>query len=180
MTITGCDSYLRLIDLTTGKQSQQLPLGDYVVASPAILSDRVFVGTYSGKFLAADLQSAEIIWEYQNPDQQFPIYASAAVTPEVVIMAGKDKHIYAFDPSTGQQQWSFVTKSGIEASPVIEGQRVFVATTAGNLYALDIKTGNQTWFFQVGFPMIASPVVAAERFIVGDTNGSLSCFGKKR
>ena len=95
-------------------------------------------------------------------------------------MASNDKHIFAFDPSTGLQQLSFGTKSGIEASPVIVGQRVFVATTAGNLYALDIKTGNQTWFFQVGFPMIAAPVVAAERFIVGDTNGTLYCFGKKR
>ena len=176
-TVTGCDSYLRLIDLETGKQSQQLPLGDYIVASPAILGDLVFVGTYSGRFFCADLKTAQTVWKYENTKSQFPIFASAAVTDTTVIMASKDKNVYAFDPMTGHEQWRISTKSRIEASPVIANNIVLFATTAGNLYAIDIENGKQNWFFEIGFPIVAGPAIAAERLVIGDTNGTVYCFG---
>ena len=130
-----------------------------------------------GRFFCADLKTAQTVWKYENTKSQFPISASAAVTDTTVIMASKDKNVYAFDPMTGHEQWRISTKSRIEASPVIANNIVLFATTAGNLYAIDIESGKQNWFFEIGFPIVAGPAIAAERLVIGDTNGTVYCFG---
>ena len=49
--VTGCDSYLRVINIDDGTQAQQVDLGAYVAASPAISQNRVYCGTYGTEVL---------------------------------------------------------------------------------------------------------------------------------
>ena len=48
--------------------------------------------------------------------------------------------VYALDPKTGKECGRFATRSRVDSSPVIVGDRVFVGSSDGRLYALDRKT----------------------------------------
>ena len=198
--VTGCDSYLRVINIADGTQVEQIDLGAYVGASPAILAGqiehsetrqiapapqrtsvvRVYCGTYGNEVLGVDLTAGEILWRYEHPVRQFPFFASAAITKSVIIIGGRDKLVHALSSEKGEPQWTYTAKSRIESSPVIVGKRVFFGTTRGMFIALDIDTGELVWEFATGSPIVASPSVADNRIYIGTEDGILYCFGEKK
>ena len=129
--------------------------------------------------ICVDLNKAEIAWKFEHPKRKFPYYASAAVIPEIVIVGGRDKMVHALDPGSGEEIWSFTSRSRFESSPVIVGDKVIVAVSHGVIYILDIKTGEPVWEFNAGAGMVASASFAAGRFVIGSDDGTLYCFGKK-
>ncbi|HIC17699.1 TPA: serine/threonine protein kinase, partial [Candidatus Poribacteria bacterium] len=176
---SGCDGYLRIINTQDGVENCRILLGDYVIASPAIYSHNAYMGTYGNQVIAVDLKAGKILWRYEHPVRQFPFYASAAVTENVVIVGGRDKIVHALQPKSGNLIWTYATKSQIESSPVIVDDRVIFGTSAGNLYALAIDSGKPVWKFTIGSPITASPSVASGKLVIGATNGVLYCFGEK-
>ena len=176
--IAGCDGLLRVIDIASGKEQSQIELGAYVGASAAVYQTRAYVGTYESQVLCLDLNAKEIAWSYEHPQRKFPYVASPSVTPERVIVAGRDKMVHALDPDTGVVLWTYTSRSRFEASPVVAGDRVFAGTTGGKIVALNLDTGELGWEFVTGSEFVASPSVARERLIIGTTDGTLYCFGK--
>ena len=175
--VTGCDSYLRVINIDDGTQTQQVNLGAYVGASPAISQDRVYCGTYGTEILAVALDTGEIAWRYRHPKRRFPFFASAALTEDSVIIGGRDKMVHALSQATGESLWTYAAKSRIESSAVIVGRRAFVGTTRGVFIALDITTGESVWEFATGSSIVASPSVSDGRIFIGTEDGILYCFG---
>lgn len=176
--VAGCDEDLHVIDMDTGKSQRKVSLGSVSGASAAVVGSRVYVGTYGHKVLAIDWESGTIIWTFADPDRDFPIMSSAAVTKDAVIVGGRDKRLRMLDPRDGKQIWAFVTKGRIDGSPVLVGNRVLFGSGDGNLYALDKKTGRELWRFESGAPFSASPAVGADRLVIGNEDGVLYCFGK--
>ena len=177
--VTGCDSYLRVININDGTQTQQVNLGAYVVASPAISQNSVYCGTYGTEILGIALETGEIAWRYRNPKRQYPFFASAAVTNDTIIIGGRDKMVHALSRETGEPIWTYTTKSRIESSAVIVGRRAFFGTTRGLLIALDINTGEPVWEFATGASIVASPSVSDGKIYIGTEDGILYCFGEK-
>ena len=177
VVLTGCDSYLRVIDIEDGTQTQQVDLGAYVGASPAISENRVYCGTYGTEILAVALDTGEITWRYRHPKRQFPFFASAAIAENSVIIGGRDKMVHALSLDTGEPVWTYTAKSSIESSAVIVGARVFVGTTRGVLIALDLTTGESVWEFATGASIVASPSVSEGKIYIGTEDGILYCFG---
>ena len=177
--LTGCDSYLRVVDIDDGTQTQQVDLGAYVGASPAISENRVYCGTYGTEILGVALDTGEIMWRYRHPKRQFPFFASAAITENSVIIGGRDKMVHALSLDTGEPLWTYTAKSSIESSAVIAGPRVFVGTTRGLFIALDVTTGESVWEFPTGASIVASPSVSDGRIYIGTEDGILYCFGEK-
>ena len=177
--VTGCDSYLRVIRIDDGTQTQQLELGAYVAASPAISENRVYCGTYGTEVLGIALDTGEIAWRYRHPKRQFPFFASAALTENSVLIGGRDKTVHALSRETGEPIWTYTTPSGIESSAVIAGTRAFLGTTRGMLIALDITTGESVWEFATGAAIVASPSVSEGKMYIGTEDGILYCFGEK-
>ncbi len=175
--VTGCDSYLRVLNIEDGTQTQQVNLGAYVGASPAISENHVYCGTYGSEILGVNLETGEIAWRYRHPKRRFPFFASAALTEDAVIIGGRDKMVHALSPETGEPLWNYTAKSRIESSAVVVGRRVFVGTTRGVLIALNISTGESVWEFATGSSIVASPSVADGRLYIGTEDGILYCFG---
>ena len=175
--LTGCDSYLRVINIDDGTQTQQVDLGAYVGASPAISQDRVYCGTYGTEILGIALDIGEIAWRYRHPKRQFPFFASAALTEDTVIIGGRDKMMHALARETGEPKWTYTAKSRIESSAVVVGTRVFLGTTRGLFIALDITTGESVWEFATGSSIVASPSVSDGKIFIGTEDGILYCFG---
>lgn len=179
--IAGCDEHLRTIDIKTGMQRAELKLETYLIASPAVVGDILYVGTYASEVLAVDWKKQSIVWRYESGAGSFPFHSSAAVTDQFVVVGGQDKQVHGIFREDGRKAWTFPTRSKVNSSPVIVGDRVFVGSNDGNLYELGLADGKERWKFNAGKAISASPAVGEGVLVVGSESrdGKVYCFGKK-
>ncbi len=179
--IAGCDEHLRVIDIKTGQQRAEIKLETYLIASPAVIGDTLYVGTYASEVVAVNWKAKSVVWRYQSGHGDFPFHSSAAVTDNLVVVGGRDKLVHAVDRATGKMKWTFATRAKIDSSPVIVDDRVFIGSNDGNLYELGIQDGQERWKFNAGKPISAAPAVGEGVVVVGceSRDGKVFCFGKK-
>lgn len=179
--IAGCDEHLRIINIETGEEAGDLPLQTYLIASPAVVGDRLYVGTYASEVVAVDWKKKDVVWRYNSPQSDMPFHSSAAVTADRVVVGGRDKLLHCIDRATGKKVWTFATRSKVDSSPVIVGNRVFVGSNDGNLYELNLTTGESPWKFNAGKPISASPAIGEGVLVIGSESrdGKVYCFGAK-
>lgn len=173
---SGCDGFLRLVDVKSGATAGELEVGAYVAASPAVRDATAYFGTFGNKVVAVSLKDSKVLWDYDPPDQDFPFYSSAAVTGDLVVIGGRDKRVHALDRATGKARWTHALRGRVDASPVVAGDRVYVADTAGILAALDLKDGSVAWQYETGSGFTASPAIADGRLVIGTEDGVVYAF----
>jgi outer membrane protein assembly factor BamB len=174
--IAGCDEVFRAIRISDGAQIFQVASGAYTGASSALRGGAAFYGTFNNDVVMVNLAERRIAWRYQHPQRKFPFYSSAAVTPNRVVVGGRDKMVHGLSPA-GRAVWTFATNARVESSPAISGGRVFVGSNDGRLYVLNLTSGAKLWEFNAGSPLSASPAIANERIVIGSQDGRLYCFG---
>ena len=179
--IAGCDEHLRTIDVKTGEQRSELKLETYLIASPALSGDMLYVGTFASEVVAVDWKKQTVVWRYQAGNGDFPFHSSAAITDQLVVVGGRDKLVHAIHRDTGKQAWTFPTRAKVDSSPVIVGNRVFIGSNDGNLYELGLADGKERWKFNAGKPISAAPAVGEGVLVFGceSRDGKVWCFGKK-
>ena len=181
--IAGCDTKVRVINLNSGKEVSEVPLGEgaYLIASPAVLGDILYVGTHDGRVVAVDWRKQKIVWTYTDPNHSLEYRSSCAVTDKFVILGGYDKELHCLDRATGNQVWNFKTRARIESSPVVVGERVYFGSGDGNLYAVSLNGGKPLWKHRCGHSITASPAVGEHCLVIGSDvqGGSVYCFGSK-
>jgi outer membrane protein assembly factor BamB len=159
--------------------------GGDVIASPAVLGNRVYVGSGDGKLYALDLTSGRQHWAYAAGS---PVASSPAVGGGRVFAETRDGRILAVDQESGTLRWQFATgptmpfpwghESGDTylSSPVYVNGVVLVGAGDGKLYALDGTSGRVRWSAQTGGRVRASPAVAGNRVYVGSFDGRVYAF----
>lgn len=172
----GCDDYLHVLALSDGREIRKVAMGSVSGSSAAILGSSAFVGTFGNQVRGIHWRTGKTLWVFEDSERQFPFVGSAAVTPHVVVIGGRDKRLRAFEPETGQVRWTFSAKGRIDSSPVIVGPRVFVGSSDGNVYAVDLESGAEKWRFETGGPITASPAVGERCLVIGNQDGVLYCF----
>ncbi|MES2788744.1 MAG: PQQ-binding-like beta-propeller repeat protein, partial [Planctomycetota bacterium] len=177
--VTGCDEHLRVINIDTGKEEIDIHLATYLIASPAVVNETLYVGTYASEVVAMDWQTKKKLWAFKDSEREFPYHSCAAVTADRVIVGGRDKRLHCLDRKTGKQIWFKETKGKVDSSPVVVGNRVFVGSEDGNLYGLNIEDGKEIWKFSAGKSISASPAVGEGCLVIGSesTDGFVYCFG---
>lgn len=175
--LAGCDEHLRVIDVQSGEQVRDVPLGSFLIASPAIVGDVLYVGTHTSEVLAVQWKTGDIVWRYKG-ERDMPYHASAAVTDDLVLVGSHDKHLHAVDRSTGQGRWTFPTRARIESSAVVVDRRVFFGSGDGNIYGVNLDTGREVWKFNSGKSVNAGLAIGRQCLIVGEDSqkGRLRCF----
>ncbi len=179
--LAGCDENLRVIDVQTGRQEAALPVSAYIAASPAVFGDVLYVGTAAGEVIAYDWKEKRVAWRFRDPMRNFPYHASAAVTDEYVVVGGRDKLLHCIDRKSGEEKWHFPTRSRIDSSPVIVGDRVFFGSADRYLYGVSLKDGKQVWKYDARGDVTAG-VAVGEGYLVAGAEGSggrVFCFGAK-
>lgn len=84
------------------------------------------------------------LWKFQSKGR---IYASPAVTDNMVFIGSGDSTFYALNKQTGAEVWRFKTMGAIHSDPLVFNNSVVFASTDGALYALDKTTGTPRWKF---------------------------------
>ena len=176
-----------------------------IVHGDLVIMTSVFIGwgkhaAPRSRFFAFDKRTGDVVW-ISTPGnsmvadmntQSVPVIAEVGERT-LVIGGGADGRIYAMDVQTGEPVWSFhLSKRGINASVVIEGDTLYVSHSEENLdeavmgrvVALDITgTGDITataekWRVDeitAGFP---SPVVKDGMLYIVDNSGNLRALDK--
>lgn len=148
---------------------------DVTTATPAVVGERVYVGDWSGRFYALDLDTGDELWSYDAPVHPTvysgQIVSSAAVHDlddgsQVVFFAG-GRTVHALDTADGSERWAVdMNPDGgdddpteIQSSPLvapdIDGRDLVVVgfdshDTPGvraGIRALDADTGDMVWDF---------------------------------
>ena len=179
--ISGCDEHLRVISIEDGKQQADIPLNSFLIASPALWDDTLYVGTYASEVVAIDWKKTEFSWRYKQEDKDFPYHSSAALTEKYVVVGGKDKNLHCIDRKTGDVVWTFPTKAAIDSSPAIVDERVFFGSADGKLYGVNLNTGEEVYSFTAGRDITAGPAIGENVLVVGSegNRGKIFCFGEK-
>jgi eukaryotic-like serine/threonine-protein kinase len=126
---------LYAFDAGTGGVRWTYDLGYETDASPSIdpATGTVFIGTFGGHVFALDAAGGSLKWisAYYGP-----IYASAAVSGNVLYGASQDGMLFALSVTDGSGLWTYKTgASEVFVSPAVADGRLFFATTDGDMFA---------------------------------------------
>lgn len=171
--VAGCDEQLRIIAIRSGSEISSVSMNAYSAASPAVLDDRLFVGTFGEQVIcvrwrpgpekrlaptkpkSAAGQEAEesgtsaVEWAYEHPRRKFPYYSSPAVGP--------------IDEPGQKRRWVVV----------IGGRDKMV-------HAIDADSGDSLWTFPTRAGVDGSPVIVGAHVIVGGLDGNIYCLDLKK
>lgn len=170
-----CDSELSAGTVDGLAQQWFVNTRDVTTATPAVVGDRVYVGDWSGRFYALDLETGNEIWNYDAPVHPTvysgQIISSAAVHDladgtQLVYFAG-GRTLYALDTADGSERWVVdLNPDGdeddpteIQSSPLVapgvDGSDLVIVgfdshDTPGvraGVMAFDADTGDTAWDF---------------------------------
>ena len=131
---TSDTSLYLVLDVETGKPIVRQQGKAYVFSSPAVAGNLVFVGVLNGTLEARDLNSGELLWEFQTEASQrnagWVLTADRHFNAPLLFWSSwRETPIVAAD-----QQFAI---GSIFSSPLVVGGVVFFGSTDGNMYALD-------------------------------------------
>ena len=103
------------------------------LSGPAVGHDRVYVGSASGQFYALDMESGEIVWQFEA---EAPIGAVPSVNSRAVFMGDENGNLYYLDLDTGMLLGRMEVGSAIASTPVLANGSLYLPTASGVLYSI--------------------------------------------
>ena len=136
-------------DLQPDAEPRVYPVSQYPISAPVFVKDGVFyVGDINGRFFAFDPaiiadRSTDIgvKWSYKTGNQ---ITGKAMWCDGMIVVGSHDYTLYAFDPESGELNYSVDCDAQINGSPLFfESQHAIVfGSCDGLLRKIDVRTGN--------------------------------------
>jgi outer membrane protein assembly factor BamB len=153
--------------------------GSGITATPAVIGDRVIVGSWDGRVYALDRRSGKSLWTFDAgvrrypPDRQLGVFASPAVVGRTVYAVAD--RILALDIERGERLWErtigdpAVTGEYFWAPPLAHANRLYAGVsggseteTRGRIVCVDTTSGAVRWiFFTVASDVAGGALFAA-------------------
>ncbi|MEC9092891.1 MAG: PQQ-binding-like beta-propeller repeat protein, partial [Planctomycetota bacterium] len=182
--VAGCDARFHIVDLDKGAGLTAVDIDGPTMVTPAVVGDSAYFGTEQGTVFSINWKKAEKNWDTRIDERGNSIRSSPAITEiqkqKAMIFGTRSKNVYAVNLQKGNRLWEYRTKSMVDSSPAIAGDRVFFGTDRGSLIALNTETGKLVWETDLGGSITASPAVAHGKLVISNDRGSVFCFGKKK
>jgi alcohol dehydrogenase (cytochrome c) len=133
------------------------------VATPIVANGLMFVSEGSGRVVAFDVQTGEVVWAHTRtyPDdigssEAYPRHRGVSVFGDTIYWGTADSYLVALDAQTGQKRWEvrtgdYRTGEGHAHPPLIADGKVFIGTTGGDFaargkfQAYDAHDGTLIW-----------------------------------
>ena len=178
VVIGGCDQKLHIVAIKSGEKVGMVPLGAQMGASPAIVGDVAYLGTYGKEFYEIDLKHKAISWVYK--DRDFPYFSSPTVDEKRVYFGGRDRRIHAVNREDGRAAWTYQTRGKVDGSLILVDGKIVAVSTEGRIHLIRAVDGEKLWSYDLGANLIGSPGVSSGRVILGTGDGIVYCFGPKK
>lgn len=146
------------VDAASGEELWRLQteIGDALFSSPAIAGDAVFIGSYDGIIVSAELATGMERWRFQA---EGVVYSSPAVAGDLVFVGDDMGRLYALETLSGKERWRFGPdepfRRSIGASPAVVDGSLYIVNSARHftetsyLHAFQTDTGEEVWRFSV-------------------------------
>jgi outer membrane protein assembly factor BamB len=144
---------------------------DDVFSSPAIVDNKVYIGSYDANVYCLNLSTGEKLWNYTTGDK---IFSSPTIADDRLYVGSYDRNVYCLNASTGEFIWSHIT-FWIYSSPTVVDDRVYIGSGNQQLYCLNATTGADIWTYPTGSPIYSSPAVADGRVYIGSDDSQIYC-----
>ncbi len=165
-------SYMYALDETTGIQLWgPVYFSGTFYGTPAVMGDRMYIGTISGYMYCMNVTNGGKIWEYQitQPGQ---IQTIPAVANGKVYFGTTNNYLYALDAITGLYVWRWTAGGAIYySSPAVDGTWIYFGCDDGKVYALN-DTGSlpqKKWDYPTGGRIYSTPLVADDKVFFGSS-----------
>ena len=149
--------------LPDGRIRWTFEAGAALKGAPAVVGDRVYLGTDNRGMVALDRDSGELVWEYRAARR---VRTTPAVAGGLVFVGLLHGSVIALNKDTGRLQWEFAAAQRrfdrIFSSPAVHEGTVYIGSGSGRIYALDAVTGQERWSYLTGDSIISSPAVNGE------------------
>jgi len=149
-----------------------------ITSTPAVVGDRVIVGSWDGRAYCLDRRSGRLLWSFDAgqrtypPDRRLGIFASPAVERSTVYLASD--RLIALSLETGSLLWERTigspetTLEYFWAAPLVHQGRLYAGVSAGSesrtrgqLVCLDAASGRLRWSFATVPEEVAGGTVIA-------------------
>jgi alcohol dehydrogenase (cytochrome c) len=135
------------------------------VATPIVANGLMYIAEGSGRVLALDAVSGELVWQHVRTYPQdiasseaYPRHRGVGVFGDVVYFPTADSFLVALDARTGAQLWEvktgdYKTGEGHAHAPLVADGKVFIGNTGGDFAArgkfeaYDAANGTRLWTF---------------------------------
>jgi outer membrane protein assembly factor BamB len=152
----------------------QIELGDQIVATAAIVGDRVYVPCLSGELACLDRKTGNKLWGYRSvevvPANSFApgFKSSPTVTADAIYLGDEDGVFHAIDRQTGKKKWTFATGGEIFSSAAVVNGKILFGSYDNFLYCLKEADGTLDWKFATDGYVHCAPAIADHyTFIAG-------------
>lgn len=195
--VGGGQGELIALDLTTGEERWQVPLGGAVRGAPVVDNLRVYAAAGDGRLYCLDLRKGRVLWSRPVFERPTEVPASPLIVREkgvlqaiVVATCGNVNRplpgrVVALDEG-GRILWDEEAGGHARGTPVAARGQVYVAAyrdlpSAGVLTAFDLRSGRPVWSFVIQAPpgerrrynLSASPLYHRGTLYVGSLNHRL-------
>ena len=131
-----------------------------VSSSPAVVGNRVYIGSGSSNLFALNLADGQKLWSFTASG---PIEASPLVLDGRVFIGDINTNFYALDATTGRELWSFGLDDKVKSSAnwvaTPTGKAILVGGYDYKLYSFNPESGRTNWVFETGNYINGTPAV---------------------
>ena len=125
-------------------------------SSPAVVDERLYLGSGDNRVVALDADTGELIWEHAVNG---PVDSSPAVAGNSVFIGLRDGTVLSLRKDNGELQWEFPTGGIFATSPVVLEGILYIGSGDGKLYTLDAQTGEVRWSYQTNGHIASDPAI---------------------
>lgn len=166
------DNSIYALDARSGRSIWTTPTKGRIRGSARIAHDHVFIGSDDGKLYALSLSSGRALWTF---DMGGPVRSRPYVTNDSVYCACDSGEIICLSLS-GQRKWSYRTKRGVLAGPILDADGIcYVGSQDNFMYALDAGNGFVLWRYRTNGPIIASAILQGGYIYFGSADNTVYC-----
>ncbi|HYE33302.1 MAG TPA: PQQ-binding-like beta-propeller repeat protein [Methylomirabilota bacterium] len=150
--------------------------GGPVKSSPAIVGDRVYIGSDDGHLYALNTKDGTKAWAFKT---EGPIESSPLVLDGRVYFGSADGALYAVDAKSGQLAWKTMTGDKILGAPNWvagadkKSKSIVVGSYDYRLYSMDAGTGKTNWSYETGNYINGAPAVSEGVTVFGGCDALL-------
>lgn len=167
------DGRLYALDAASGDQLDSFDTGDSIWATPLVANGVVYVPSLNGKLYALDARSLERLWERPFEADAGLITDPVLADEDTLLVGGIDRTLYALDPATGEERWSFEADNWFWGRPLVADGTVYVPNLDSQVYALELATGEMSWSFEAEEPVRSSPLLVGDVLVLVDRRGNV-------
>lgn len=172
---TSCDAHLRALRVADGSEVFKIDLQNLAPGAACVTDTSVYVGTDQGRVLSLSAKDGTAQWQFNGIADGAMVYASPALSGDVLVIGARDSHVYGLHPRDGSRLWSFAAGADVDASPVISGQHVYVASKDRRLHVLNLSDGKPVWSYETARAIAAPVAIAQGVVVVVDLGGTVYC-----